>query len=224
MPAMTHAPRPAITAVVFDLDGTLLDTEAAAMRAGMLAFETLGIQISEDFLHQLVGKDYQAGAQIIKAHYRDIDTDRLNAEWSATTSRLRQRDGVPLKPGALDLLDRLTASAMPLALATSSHHTSAHEKLRLTDLARHFPIVITRDSVDRAKPAPDPYLLAARALGHAPENCLAFEDSEPGAEAAHSAGMTVVQVPDILTTDGRFAHHVAPSLLDGARWAGLLRD
>ncbi|MFZ5965314.1 HAD family hydrolase [Thalassococcus sp. BH17M4-6] len=219
---MTQTAPPTFTAVIFDLDGTLLDTEAAAMRAGVLAFETLGIEIEEDFLHRLVGKDYDAGAQIIAAEFGDIDTDRLNTEWSATTSRLRQRDGVPLKPGAADLLAHLSDLGVPLALATSSHDQSATEKLQISGLDRYFPIVVTRDSVQRAKPAPDPYLLAADRLGHAPTACLVFEDSEPGAESAHTAGACVVQVPDILPTEGRFAHHVAETLMDGARWAGLL--
>jgi HAD superfamily hydrolase (TIGR01509 family) len=222
MQAMTHPASSAFTAVVFDLDGTLLDTEAAAMRAGMIAFKTLGIEISEDFLHQLVGKDYETGATIIQSQFADIDTDRLNKEWAATSSRLRKSDGVPLKPGAAELLTHLTSTGMPLAIATSSHDDSAREKLDLTGLAKHFSIVITRDSVQRAKPAPDPYLLAAEKLGHTSANCLVFEDSEPGAESAYSAGMTVVQIPDILATDGKFAHHVAGNLLDGARWARLL--
>jgi beta-phosphoglucomutase-like phosphatase (HAD superfamily) len=81
--------------------------------------------------------------------------------------------------------------------------------------------VITLDDVTAAKPAPDPYLLAANKLGVAPARCLVFEDSEAGAEAAHRAGCRVVQVPDVVPSEGRWAHHLAPSLLEGALAAGL---
>ncbi len=84
--------------------------------------------------------------------------------------------------------------------------------------------MVTVDDVARAKPAPDPFLLAARLLGVDPQRCLAFEDSEPGAEAAFAAGMTVVQVPDIVPASGRFAHLVAPDLMAGARAIGLVTE
>ena len=89
-------------------------------------------------------------------------------------------------------------------------------------LAGDFQHLITLDDVTRAKPAPDPYLLAAKWLGVAPARCLVFEDSEVGAEAAHSAGMRVVQVPDLVVSQGRFAHHLADDLISGARAAGLI--
>ena len=86
-------------------------------------------------------------------------------------------------------------------------------------ISRHF---VTFDDVTLAKPAPEPFLLAAALLGVDPKRCLAFEDSEAGAEAAHRAGMTVIQVPDINPASGQFAHIVAPYLLTGAREIGLL--
>lgn len=209
-------------AIIFDLDGTLLDSEAAAMRAGTLAFQDLGVTVDEAFMHGMIGKDYATGARIIKARFGDLDTDRLNTQWMAHSKRLRARDGVALKPGAVELLAHLMDSGLPMALATSSHHQSAHDKLRMSDLARYFPTVVTRDSVQNGKPAPDPYLLAAKLLGLAPADCLAFEDSDTGAAAAYAAGMQVVQIPDILPTQGRHAHHVADSLLTGARAMGLM--
>jgi beta-phosphoglucomutase-like phosphatase (HAD superfamily) len=109
-----------------------------------------------------------------------------------------------------------------LALATSSRGEPAREKLEGADLLRHFRTVVTFDDVAAPKPAPDAYLLAAERLGVDPRRCLAFEDSETGARAAHAAGMTVVQVPDLHPTKGAHAHHVAPSLLEGAALAGLI--
>ncbi|MBA4349649.1 MAG: HAD family phosphatase, partial [Rhodobacter sp.] len=76
--------------------------------------------------------------------------------------------------------------------------------------------------VSEPKPAPEPYLLAAARLGVDPTRCLVFEDSDVGAEAAHRAGCTVVQVPDVAPTEGRFARHLAADLLAGARAAGII--
>ena len=127
--------------------------------------------------------------------------------------------GVPLKPGVPDLLQGL---GHPKAIVTSSGRDSARNKLSLAGLGPHFAQVVTRDDVRAAKPDPEPYLLAARLLGAKPSRCLVFEDSEPGAEAAHRAGCQVVQVPDIVPSLGRWAHHLAPDILTGARMAGLL--
>ena len=218
---MTHAAPTGLQAVIFDLDGTLLDSEAASLRAGLRAFEAVGVTVPDSFLHGLVGKDYSAGQALIRARFPEIDSDRLAREWAGLTREMRNRDGVALKPGAAELLAHLSERGMPLALATSSHDGSAREKLALSGLDRHFDIVVTRDSVLRAKPAPDAYLLAAERLSLPTDRCLVFEDSDPGAEAAHGAGAWVVQVPDILPTDGAFAHHVATTLSDGADWAGL---
>lgn len=205
-------------AAIFDLDGTLIDTESVSFAAGRAAFESLGVAVEDDFLLSLVGLDLPATDRRIEAHHRAIDLALLNARWREGFDRDIRR-GLRLKPGAADLLDRL---ALPRAIATSSHRAAADLKLGLTGLDRRFDHVIVYEDVARAKPAPDPYLLAAARLGADPARCIAFEDSETGAEAAWRAGMRVVQVPDMVPTGGRFAHHVATGLIEGARMAGLI--
>lgn len=204
-------------AYLFDLDGTLIDTESIALRSNMAVFAALGHPVDEDFLHRLIGKDAASSAAIILDRVPGIDLAALERELVAAFDRDIEQ-GLPLKPGAVELLGQLDA---PVALVTSSSRAGAWRKLRLAGLAEAFVEVVTRDDVVAAKPAPDPYLLAAERLGVAPARCLVFEDSEVGAEAALRAGCRVVQVPDILSTEGRFAHHVAPTLLEGARLAGL---
>ena len=105
---------------------------------------------------------------------------------------------------------------------TSTGRVGAHRKLGIAGIAEAFTHVVTLDDVRAAKPDPEPYLLAASLFGVAPARCLVFEDSETGAEAAHRAGCVVVQVPDVVPSRGRWAHHLAPDLLTGARMAGLL--
>ena len=209
-------------AVVFDLDGTLVDTELLCNAAGAEACATLGFPVSLAFFESLAGIDDRNRARLIEEHTgKTVELRGFLAEWDRLCS-LRYQEDVPLKPGAVALLEALNAAGMPVALATSSRQGPAEEKLAAIGLGHHFHTVVTFDDVAAPKPAPDPYLLAAQRLGVPPARCLAFEDSETGARSAHAAGMTVVQVPDLHATRGAHAHHVAATLLEGAAMAGLL--
>lgn len=205
-------------AVFFDLDGTLIDTESLAVTSGLAAFAACGHAVDEAFMHGLVGKAEPMAARLIRAHLPDLDLAAFNAEWRAGFNAAVD-NGLPLKPGASELLSRI---AQPKALVTSSGRVGAHHKLDIAGLTPHFDEIITFDDVTAPKPEPEPYLLAAKRLGVRPSRCLVFEDSDVGAEAAHRAGCVVIQVPDVVPTDGRFAAHVAADLMAGARLAGLI--
>ncbi|MBP1806518.1 HAD family hydrolase [Rubellimicrobium aerolatum] len=209
-------------AVIFDLDGTLIDTESLCNAAGVEACVNLGFPVSLAFFETLAGIDDRTRARLIEEHVgATVELGAFLSEWDRLCT-LRFAQGIPIKPGAVDLLTRLNAAGLPLALATSSRRTPAEEKIAAANLGHHFRTLVTFDDVAAPKPAPDPYLLAAERLGAAPARCLAFEDSETGARSARAAGLTVVQIPDIHPTKGAHAHHVAPTLLDGAAWAGIL--
>ncbi|EYD74517.1 hypothetical protein Rumeso_03813 [Rubellimicrobium mesophilum DSM 19309] len=209
-------------AVVFDLDGTLIDTESLCNLAGVEACANLGFPLTLAFFESLAGIDDRTRATMIEEHVgQPVEYAAFLAEWDRLCT-LRFAEGIPVKAGAVELLEALEAAGVPVALATSSRRGPAEEKLAAIGLGHHFRTVVTFDDVAAPKPAPDPYLLAAERLGVAPARCLAFEDSETGARAAHAAGMTVVQVPDLHPTKGAHAHHVAGTLLLGAAAAGLL--
>jgi HAD superfamily hydrolase (TIGR01509 family) len=205
-------------AILFDLDGTLVDTESIALATGLAAFAAHGLAAERSLLESLVGKDDPTAERIVQAAFPGADLKAVNLTHRAAFAEAIAQ-GLPLKPGALALLEALDR---PKAIVTSTRRDGAHRKLALAGIARHFAQVVTLDDVIAPKPAPDPYLLAARLCGVDPARCLVFEDSETGAEAAHRAGCVVVQVPDILPSQGRWAHHLAPDLLTGARQAGLL--
>lgn len=207
-------------AVLFDLDGTLVDTESLSMASGVEAFAALGFAVEMAFLHRLIGIDQPSSVGIIRAHVPGIDVDALNGHWSRGF-RARVDRGLNLKAGVQELL-AATPGHLYRAVVTSSGRDDALHKIGVAGLRAAFATVVTVDDVTRAKPDPEPYLLAARLLGVSPSRCLVFEDSEAGAEAAHRAGCVVVQVPDVVQASGRWAHHVAPDLMSGARIAGLL--
>jgi HAD superfamily hydrolase (TIGR01509 family) len=119
-----------------------------------------------------------------------------------------------LMPGVADLLALLKAQAVPVAVATNSSTAGAWRKLRLAGIGDAFEVVIGFDAVPLAKPAPDVFLAAAAGLNVAPADCIAFEDSDPGVAAALAADMALPRQTG--------AHHLAGSILDGARAAGLI--
>jgi len=207
-----------IDAILFDLDGTLIDTESVALVAGHAAFTELGAEVDIDFMHRLVGVDQPTSRKFIAQTLPDLDIAALTRAWDQRFHAAISQD-LPMKLGAQDIL---RAALRPMGLVTSSGREAAHHKLRLAAIDHHFHTVVTVDDVTQPKPAPEPYLLAAARMGVDPARCLVFEDSETGAEAAHRAGCIVVQLPDVVPTQGRWAHHVAPDLLSGARHYGRI--
>jgi len=210
-------------AIIFDLDGTLIDSESVAVAAGMQIFAAHGHPVDETLFHSLIGVDAEGANTILSATLGpDVPLETIRADWMAAFRARMADEGIPLRPGAADLLQRLAGNGHRLAVATSSRRAGAEWKLARAGLLAHFETLVTRDCVTRAKPHPEPFLLAAERLGVAATRCLAFEDSDIGARSASEAGMTVVQVPDVLPTDGRHASLVAPDLLSGARRLGLI--
>lgn len=205
-------------AVIFDLDGTLIDSEALAFRTGIEALQELGLAADISFFHRLIGRDEAASNLIIAEAWPDMDPLQIRTALQEAFETA-SREEMPLKPGALELLDQIR---LPLALCTSSMRESARRKLGVSGLSRYFGHVITREDVRCAKPHPEPYLTTALRLGIAPAHCVVFEDSETGAASARAAGCVVVQVPDVLPSTGEFADHLADSLLSGARGIGLI--
>ena len=208
-------------AVIFDMDGTLIDSERLIVETGQAALRALGLPDDPTPLHEMIGTSGDTGDRILRDAFPGLDLEALNAHWREGFGRA-QAEGLPLRPGAAELLRRL--EGRDIALATNSRTAYARENLDRSGIGHHFPDAHLwgRDRVANPKPAPDLFLAAAAAHGAEPARCLVFEDSEPGTRAALAAGMVVVQVPDQRPAATREAHHLAESLLDGARAAGLI--
>ena len=190
-------PRP-VAAVVFDMDGTLIDSESVYRRALVHALDSLGLDADEAFLHTLTG---QPGAEVnarIRARFGPaFPAEAFRRLYVARRDALAGA-GIPLKPGAAEALRFIAARGLKLALATSALRESAVGHLGRLEVLAQFDVFVTREDVERPKPYPDLFLEAARRLGVPPADCLAVEDSRTGVEAALAAGMMTVMVPDLV--------------------------
>lgn len=209
------ADRAPLVAVLFDMDGLMLDTERLLYAAWQRAMADYGYQASEEVFLASLGTTVAATNQLLRAAYGpDFPLEATNGRtgdyvWEEVDDR-----GAPLKPGLLALLDYLEAQDIPKAVASSSERATIDRLLGSAGLLARFPVTVAGDEVVHGKPAPDIFLLAARRLGVDPAQCLVLEDSEPGARAAHAAGMAVIIVPDLKSPSDEVARLAAAVLPD----------
>ncbi len=204
-----------LQAVIFDMDGLMLDTERLAPQAWSDAKEAVGADFDMALLDLMIGRNYQdCRTLIVERHGADFPTDALMHAWHVAYDAIVERDGIAIKQGLHDLLDWLEAEGIPKGVATSTRRDRALTKLAGVGIASRFPILVGGDEIARGKPAPDIFLLAAERLGAAPSACVVLEDSEPGVRAALAAGMTPIMVPDLVPPSAEIAAAalVLPSL------------
>jgi HAD superfamily hydrolase (TIGR01509 family) len=188
-----------VEAVLLDMDGTLLDTEKVYCESLLAALTGLGYTDGVAALcHSMVGIPAPECEVMLLEHYgKDFPLADLNRAFGANVNEILKA-GLPLKNGAIELLDALQDAQCPMAIVTSSSRRTADRHLTLAGIRARFETLLTRDDVTHGKPSPDLFLLAAGRLGAKPESCLAVEDSNPGVTAAHAAGAITIMVPDIV--------------------------
>ncbi|MGI9600379.1 MAG: HAD family hydrolase [Acidimicrobiales bacterium] len=192
-------------AIVFDFDGTILDTEWPEFVTVREEFIAHGLQLDLADWQQVVGRaDHR--------HWSDWLADELGRDYDRETVADRRRRAhhrliaeQPVRDGVVDLLERAAAAGVPVAVASSSPFDWVDGHLRDRGLRGHFVGVVSRDHVERAKPWPDLFLAAAALLGVAPADAVAVEDSHHGCTAAKDAGMSCLVVPNRITATMDFS-------------------
>ncbi|MDB9525471.1 HAD family phosphatase [Oscillatoria sp. CS-180] len=185
-------------AFIFDMDGLMLDSEPLYQQAWQTAAKELGYSLSTDLYLSLVGRSSAEADKIfLKIFGTQFPVTEFNQRWDIHWHSLIEMKGITLKPGLLPLLDWVEQKAIPKAVGTSSHSTEAELCLSIAGIRDRFPILVTVDQVNAGKPEPDIFQEAVQRLGISASDCLVLEDSNAGVQAAQSAGIPVVMVPDL---------------------------
>lgn len=184
-----------IHAVIFDLDGVLLDSERKVLRELSQAAAALGQPTAEQEFECMIGFNVARSREIFAERFGE----RLNYEQLLAKKReLFSHHLTPLKPGVQEVLNWVRQQGLLCGLATSTLRQSVDRTLARTELAPFFNVTVCGDEVQHGKPDPEIYLRAADKLGLPPRRCIVIEDSGPGVTAALAAGMRVIHVPDIV--------------------------
>jgi HAD superfamily hydrolase (TIGR01509 family) len=202
-----------LAAVLFDMDGLLVDTEPLWFETEREVMARLGAPWTESDQEYLLGGSMERTVSYLLAKATRSASRAEVARWMLDGMLTRAAQGrILVCPGARELLAEVRAASIPYALVTSSQRAFADAVL--AGAGFHFPVTVTGDDVSNTKPAPDPYLLAAKLLDAAPEQCVALEDSPNGAASATAAGCHVIAVPSLLPIPPSPGRLVVPSLTD----------
>jgi len=191
-------------AVIFDMDGVLFDTERLCADCWFEIAGEMGLPTEP------VGRAIYACVGLNLNDTRSVVADILGADFPYEDYRLRvsarmtqrmERDGIPVKPGVKEVLRFLKDSGYRIAIASSSRQETVRHHLEKAGIALFFETITSGDMVEHSKPLPDIYLKACESVGLAPQECYAVEDSPNGVRSAHSAGMQVIMVPDLIQPD-----------------------
>jgi HAD superfamily hydrolase (TIGR01509 family) len=208
----TSARHPA--AVLWDLDGTMLDSEKVWWEVEQDLFAEYGGEWTEELARSLTGSDlYDSAVMMIQRFFdnSDIDPHALVTDMVRRVE-LRLLERVEFLPGVEKLLAEIEAAGVPMAIVTASYRPLVDALLTQTDV--HFSAVVTGERVTRGKPDPEPYRTAAELLGVDPADCVAIEDSVPGAESASAAGCHVLIVPHAVVPPSGERRTFVDSLVD----------
>lgn len=190
------------SAVIFDMDGLVLDTEKTYSIAWQQASAEMGYEFTDEFCLSMSGLHYQdVENRLLNTCGVDFDLKLFNRLSGSYWHQYVSQQGIPVKKGFYNVLAELNAMKIPFCLATNSRLVNALECLKLAGLEDVFSIVVTRDDVKQGKPAPDIFLFAAEILNIAISQCLIVEDSSTGIQAATKAGAISVFIPSVFPVD-----------------------
>ena len=204
------------SAVIFDLDGTLIDSEPVFNAVAKIAAREFDKCFTDELYLSLVGlpaSEVENG--ILDAFGQSFPMEEFRSSFATHWAKHVGEQGIAVKPGALSLVNRLDKLGVPYAIATSTPHDRALQSLQFAGLANRFKYVVGGDQIEHGKPAPDIYLEAAKTITTQPTRCTAVEDSKVGVRSAAAAQLYTIMIPDIKPPDAhtrRLATEILPSM------------
>jgi HAD superfamily hydrolase (TIGR01509 family) len=205
-------------AVIFDMDGLLLDTETIALKAFQEACREHGLDPDLSVYHKCIGTTYARTREILQEGYGpQFPYDTISKLWNQKFTCEVENFPIPKKEGVVGLLEYLKKNSIKRVVVTSTRRPTALRMLGNAGILDFFGFVIGGDQITNGKPHPEIYLTACQKLGEKPVDCLALEDSENGVRSARAAGIPVIQIPDLVPLSEEvkaFGHLVLKSLCE----------
>lgn len=187
-----------IDAVIFDMDGTLVDSERLGFTGWREAGKRLGATIPDDLMRSFIGHNAAEVVAMCTDYLGDADLAQRVFDLHWDIRRERTATDLTLLPGVHEALSALKAAGMRLAVCTSSDRPITESNLSRFGILDAFESITCGDEVKRGKPNPQIYTIAAQKLGVSPDACAVVEDSPNGVRAGYAAGMTVFMVPNVI--------------------------
>jgi HAD superfamily hydrolase (TIGR01509 family) len=209
-------------AVIFDMDGLMLDTERPMIEIWCQVAQSKGWDVIPEVVNRTIGINEAATKALLIDHYGpQFPYYEIRQEMVRLVVEKAEKEGIPHRPGLITLLDHLARLEIPLGVATSTNKDVAIWKLQQAHILERFRVFVFGDEVSRGKPAPDIFLLAAERLGKAPGDCVGFEDSPSGLQSLHAAGIRSVFIQDLVEPSPTILAHVWQRCADLAEAAAL---
>ena len=187
-----------IKAVIFDMDGLMIDSERVTFEGYQHVLAKENLTMSEEKYKTLLGKPVKAVYDLFKEDYGpQYDVDQIIKDVHAYIAKRFETEGVPLKPGLVELLKYLKENNYKTIIATSSHRNRVDLIVKQAQIDQYFDDSICGDEVTKGKPNPEVFLKACQKLQVSPQDALVLEDSESGINAAYNADIKVIGIPDM---------------------------
>lgn len=188
-----------ISAVIFDMDGLMFDTERLAFDGWKEVGTKAGYDMTDEIIQASVGRTMIDTGKIMRQHFGEaFPYEELRKQKLEYSRNYIKQNGMPIKTGLIKLLDFLNEKRIKTAVATSTERCRAEENLVSCSILDRFNCIVCGDEVERGKPEPDIFLLAAKKLHRLPAECIVLEDSINGIKAAYKAGMKPIMIPDLI--------------------------
>lgn len=182
-----------LKAVIFDMDGVLIDSEPVHYQANKEIMEEFGYSLDYEYYKGFIGSTLTYMWEVLKEKYEiNKEIKELNAMSEKYSRDVVERDGYINIPGACQLVKMFSENNIKLAIASSSARYIIEDVLEKLDIGKYFDAVVSGEDIEHPKPAPDIFLAAAKKLGVSSEKCIVIEDSENGVNGAKKAGMTAI--------------------------------